>query len=136
METVKVRTDIDFEKKILLCIFWTARKTSTTEGCAPFYIKKIATPHNNYAQKDKEILKFSSNIISEIQEDSGFFKPTGIEIHVGEEVLTTYFEDETFFISAKKNKELEEEIVDKLGAELEKKHPRTCPQFISRIYKY
>lgn len=136
METVKIKNNVSFEKKILLCIYWTARKAATTEGCAPFYILKIVTPYNNYTRKDNKILKFSSNIISEIQEDSGHFEPTNIEIQIGGENLNAYFEKETFFISAEKNKELELEIVDKLGSEFKKKHPRTCPQFTSRVYKH
>ncbi|MGF7118034.1 hypothetical protein [Methanobacterium oryzae] len=136
METVNIRNDVSFEKKVLLCIYWTARKTVNTEGCAPFYIQKIITPCNNYTRKDRKILKLSSNIISEIQEDSGHFEPTKIEIQIGGENLNAHFENETFSISAEKNKELELEIVDKLGTELKKKHPSTCPQFISRVYKH
>ena len=56
-------------------------------------------------------------------------------MHIGEEVLNTYFENETFFVSAAKNKELEEEITDKLVEEFEKKYPRICPDFVQRIYK-
>jgi hypothetical protein len=56
-------------------------------------------------------------------------------MHIGEEVLNTYFENETFYVSAAKNKELEGEITDKLGEELEKKYPRICPDFVQRIYK-
>jgi hypothetical protein len=136
METVKIRKNVSFEKKVLLCIYWTARKTATTEGCAPFYIQKIVTPYNNYIRRDKKILKLSSDIISEIQEDSGYFEPTRMEIQIGGENLNAYFENETFSVSAEKNKELELEIVDKLGAELKKRHPRTCPQFISRVYNH
>ena len=56
-------------------------------------------------------------------------------MHIGEEVLNTYFEDETFYVSATKNKELEGEITDKLVEEFEKKYPRICPDFVQRIYK-
>ncbi|MEN6293170.1 MAG: hypothetical protein ABFC34_01200 [Methanobacterium sp.] len=56
-------------------------------------------------------------------------------MHIGEEVLNTYFENKTFYVSASKNKELEEEITDKLDVEFEKKYPRMCPDFVQRIYK-
>ena len=56
-------------------------------------------------------------------------------MHIGEEVLNTYFEDETFSVSAVKNKELEEEITDKLELEFRKKYPRMCPEFVQRIYE-
>jgi hypothetical protein len=74
-------------------------------------------------------------MLSEIKKDSSYFKPFKIEMHIGEEILNTYFENETFSISAVKNKELEEEITDKLEAEFEKKYPRICPDFVQRIYK-
>ncbi|HEX3013070.1 MAG TPA: hypothetical protein VHO92_02190 [Methanobacterium sp.] len=74
-------------------------------------------------------------MLSEIQKDSSYFKPFNIEMHIGEEVLKTYFENETFFVSTVKNKELEEEITDKLEMEFEKKYPRICPDFVQRIYK-
>lgn len=56
-------------------------------------------------------------------------------MHIGKEVINTYFENETFYVSAAKNKELEEEITDKLEMEFEKKYPRICPDFVQRIYK-
>lgn len=56
-------------------------------------------------------------------------------MHIGEEVLNTHFEDETFYISTAKNKELEVEITDKLGMEFEKKYPNICPDFIQRVYE-
>lgn len=67
--------------------------------------------------------------------ESSYFKPFNIEMHIGEEVLNTYFENKTFFVSASKNKGLEEEITDKLDVEFEKKYPRICPDFVQRIYK-
>ncbi|MGB9978513.1 hypothetical protein [Methanobacterium sp.] len=56
-------------------------------------------------------------------------------MHIGKEILNTYFENETFYVSADKNKELEEEITDKLETEFEKKYPRICPNFVQRVYK-
>ncbi len=135
MKSVNLKCSVDFEKKVFLCVFWTTRKASTIEGCASFHIKKIATPYNVYTQKADKRLKLSSEILSEIQKDSSYFKPFNIEMHIGEEVLNTYFENETFSVSAVKNKELEEEITDKLEMEFEKKYPRICPDFVQRVYK-
>ena len=136
MESVNVKCSVDFQKKVFLCVFWTTRKASTIEGCASFHIKKIVTPNNSYTQESNKRLKLSSEMLSEIQKDSSYFKPFKIEMHVGEEILDTYFEDETFSVSAAKNKELEEEITDKLKIEFEKKYPRMCPDFVQRIYKW
>ena len=77
----------------------------------------------------------SPKILSEVRRNSLYFEPFEIEMHIGEEVLNTYFENETFYVSAAKNKELEGEITDKLEEEFEKKYPRICPDFVQRIYK-
>jgi hypothetical protein len=74
-------------------------------------------------------------MLSEIQKDVTCFKPFNIEMHIGEEVLNTYFENETFSISATKNIELEEEITDKLETEFRKKYPNICPEFIPRVFE-
>ncbi len=74
-------------------------------------------------------------MISEMENGLKLFRPFNIEMHIGEEVLNTYFENETFSISAAKNKELEEDITDKLEMEFGKKYPNICPEFISRVFK-
>ena len=61
------------------------------------------------------------------------FKPSNIEMHIGEEVLNTYFGNETFSVTAAKNKELEDEITDKLEMEFVKKYPNICPDFVQRV---
>jgi len=135
MESIEIKKDADFEKSVLLCVFWTTRKASTIEGCASFHIKKITTPYNIYTQEDEKRLKLSSRILSEVRNGSMRFKPFNIEMHIGEEILNTYFENEMFFISATKNKELEGDITDKLEMEFEKKYPNICPDFIHRVYE-
>ncbi len=54
-------------------------------------------------------------------------------MHIGEEVLNTYFVNETFSISTGKNKGLEDEITDKLETEFVKKYPNICPDFVQRV---
>lgn len=86
-------------------------------------------------QGDNKRLKLSPEVLSEIQKDSLYFEPFKIEMQIGEEILNTYFGNETFYVSTTKNKELEEEIADKLELEFRKKHPRICPNFAQRIYE-
>jgi len=74
-------------------------------------------------------------MLSEMQKNSKCFKPFNIEMHIGEEVLNTYFEEEKFSISAAKNKELEDEIINKLEMEFGKKYPNICPEFVPRIFE-
>ncbi|MDI6724923.1 MAG: hypothetical protein QMD61_09795 [Methanobacterium sp.] len=52
---------------------------------------------------------------------------------VGNERLNIYLSNEAFSVNAARNKELETEIIDKLEGELNKKYPRMCQEFISRV---
>lgn len=131
MQTIKINREIEFEKKVLLCIYWTARKASITEGCAHFYIRKIATPNNIHTPSPRKLLKLSPELISDVQKDMEYFEHLEIEMHLGEEVLNANFKNKNFSISASKNKELEHEITGKLNEQFKKKYPRTCPQFLT-----
>ena len=133
MKTVNIIKDIDYEKTVLICIFWTARTTKTFEGCAPFFINKIITPGNIYIPEGRKRLKLTSGIISKIWEDSDHIKPSEIQIMVGNERLNIYLSNETFSVNAAMNKELETEIIDKLEGEFNKKYPGMCQEFISRV---
>lgn len=135
MQTVKINRDIEFEEKILLCLYWTARKASRTEGCAPLYIRKIVTPNNKYVQSSHKLLKLSPKLVSDIQEDMGSFEHLEVEMNRGKEVLNANFKNDDFSISTSKNKELEVEIAGKINEQFKKKYPRTCPQFLRRVYK-
>ena len=74
-------------------------------------------------------------MLSKIQKNSSYFEPFNIEMHIGEEILNTYFENETFSVSATKNKDLEGEIIDKLEMEFRRKYPRICPDFAQRVFE-
>lgn len=135
MQTVKINKDIEFEEKILLCLYWTARKASRTEGCAPLYIRKIVTPNNKFVRSSPKLLKLSPKLVSDIQDDIGDFEHLEVEMNRGKEVLSANFKNNDFSISTSKNKELEVEIADKINEQFKKKYPRTCPQFLRRVYK-
>ena len=135
MQTIEIKKDIEFEKKVLLCIYWTARKAVTTEGCAPFYFKKIATPSKIYRPNPRKLLKLSPELISTIQKELEDYKHLEIEMNIGNENLNANFKNNDFSISTTENKELEIEIADKINEQFKKKYPRTCPQFIRRVYK-
>lgn len=135
MQTIKFENDIEFEKRILLCLYWTARKARVSEGCAPFYIKKIVTPNNTHISSSQKLLKLSSDLVFDIQRDMEYLNYLELEMHIGEEKLTANFEKEKISISASKNKELEAEITNEIYQQSQRKYPRTCPQFSKRVYK-
>ncbi|MGZ7069981.1 MAG: hypothetical protein ACXVHN_04115 [Methanobacterium sp.] len=58
-----------------------------------------------------------------------------VEMSLGEEILNANFHEEIFSISAAKNIELEHEIRDEISEQFKKKHPRSCPQFLRKVYK-
>ena len=74
-------------------------------------------------------------MFSDIQKDLGDSEHFEVEMHLGEEVLNANFRDEKLSISAAKNKELENEITEKLNEQFKKEYPVTCPQFLRRVYK-
>ena len=133
MESVKIRRDLDYEKTIILCIFWSTRKTRTFEGCAPIFISKIATNNKTYLPISKKRLKLTLGIISDIQRDSNHFRPSEVEILIGSELLDVFFNKEMFYINTMKNKELESEITNKLKTEFNKVIPRICEKFAPKI---
>jgi hypothetical protein len=81
------------------------------------------------------LLKLSNRLFSDIQKDLEDFEHLEVEIHLGEEILNANFRNENFSISTSNNKELETEITDKINEQFKKKYPRTCPQFLRRVYE-
>lgn len=65
MKSVKVRSD--YEKAIIICLFWTIKKTKTFDGCAPFSIEKILMNDKIYAPEGKKRFKLTPEIIIEIK---------------------------------------------------------------------
>ena len=81
------------------------------------------------------MLKLSNRLFSDIQKDLEDFEHLEVEMHLGEEILNASFRNENFSISTSNNKELETEITDKINEQFKKKYPRTCPQFLRRVYE-
>ena len=134
MQTIEIEREIEFEKMVLLCIYWTARKTTTIEGCGPLYIKKITTPKATHTQSPNSLLKLTPNIMNDNQEVMRKNEHLNIEMSLGEEKLTANFCNKKFSICANKNKELEHEIKDELINQFEKKYPIPCPHFLNKVF--
>lgn len=133
MKSVQIRTDLDYERTVLICIYWSIRKTRVFEGCAPLFISKIVTNNKIYIPKGRKRLKLTLKIIADIQKDSNHFKPSEIEILVGNELLDIFFNNEIFYVNTVKNKELESEIINKLKTEFNKIIPRICEKFVPKV---
>ncbi|MBM4241220.1 MAG: hypothetical protein FJ150_06115 [Euryarchaeota archaeon] len=116
----------------ILSLFWTNRKAARTEGCAPFFIKKIITKDSTYTPEPGKLLKLSQEILDDILDDMDAGKPVDFELNIGNEILQAQIKDDFFSVSAKKNSEIEDEIIEKLE-ELKREHPNFCQTFIPRV---
>jgi hypothetical protein len=60
-------------------------------------------------------------------------KPVKFEILMGTEYITAEVEDNMFSVSTKHSEEIEDEIIEKLDYELNKKFPSICESFKPRV---
>jgi len=133
MKSTKIDKDMDLKRKLLLCLFWTSRKAIRTEGCAPFLIKKIVTSDATYTTEPGKILKLSNDILKNIEKDMEVGKIVEFKIEIGDENFDISFQKNVFSVSTKRNKEIEEEIVEKLKEELVREKPNICSSFPPRV---
>ena len=109
MKTLEFDSPLDSRKKLMTVLFWTNRKAARTEGCASFLLKKIVTE-----EIDKK-------------------KPVKFEIVMGTESITAEIGDNTFCVSTEHSEEIENEIIEKLDDQLNKKFPSICESFKPRV---
>ena len=133
MKTMEFESGLDPKKKLMVVLFWTNRKAARTEGCAPFKIMKIETPDKTYAPEGKKLLKLSDEILDELEQNIADEKPLYMELNIGNELIDTTLEGNTFTVSTKVSDEIEEEIIEKLQMELQKKYPTICESFTPRV---
>ena len=133
MKTLKFDSPMDSRKKLMTILFWTNRKTARTEGCAPFLLKKIVTEENTYTPEDPKLLKLTDAIIDDIISTMEEKKPVKFEILMGTEYINAEVEDNVFSVSTKHSEEIEDEIIEKLDSELNKKFPSICESFKPRV---
>jgi hypothetical protein len=133
MKTLKFDSSLDSRKKLMTILFWTNRKTARTEGCAPFLLKKIVTNGKIYTPESKKFLKLSDNILKEVIEDIDKSNPVEFEISMGNEFIMEKLEGNVFSVSTSESNEIEDEIIEKLEFELQKKYPSVCDSFTPRL---
>jgi hypothetical protein len=81
-------------------------------------------------------LKLSPELISDVQKDIEDYEDLEVVMHFGEEILNANFRNDNFSISVAKNKELEHEIAGEINDQFKKNYPKTCPQFLRRVYEH
>ncbi len=133
MKTLEFDSPMDSRKKLMTILFWTNRKAARTEGCAPFLIKKIETNENTYTPEDPKLLKLTDEIIDDIILSMDQNEPVKFEIFMGTEYITAEIGDNVFSVNTKHSEEIEDEIVEKLDSQLNKKFPTICESFKPRV---
>ena len=133
MKNLEFESSLDSRKKLMTVLFWTNRKAARTEGCAPFLLKKIATEENTYVPEEPKLLKLTDTIIDDIIKTMDENKPVKFEMQMGTEYITANIEGNQFSVNTEHSEEIEEEIVEKLDTELNKKYPSLCESFKPRV---
>ena len=134
MKSMKIENDLESKQKLVVGLFWTNRKTIREEGCAPFRIKKITTSSSTYLPEGNKLLKLSDEIMEDILKTMKNGEEVDFELSMGNEKLEVSIKDDFFSVSATKSPDLEEEIIDKLEAEMQKKTPDFCQTFLPRVF--
>jgi hypothetical protein len=133
MKTLEFDSPMDSRKKLMTILFWTNRKAARTEGCAPFLLKKIVTEGNTYTPEDPKTLKLTDPIIDDVVQSIDQDKPVKFEILMGTEYINAEIDGNIFTVNTEHSEEIEEEIVEKLDTELNKKYPSICESFTPRV---
>ena len=133
MKTLEFDSTMDSRKKLMTILFWTNRKAARTEGCAPFLLKKIVTEENTYTPEEPKTLKLTDAIIDDIVQSIDQDKPVKFEILMGTEHINSEIDGNLFTVNTEHSEEIEEEIIEKLDTELNKKFPSICESFKPRV---
>lgn len=133
MKSVQITGNMDSKRKLLMSLFWTNRKGARTEGCAPFLLEEIKTDDETFKAEDGKYLKFTEEILDEVLEKIDNNKSVEFYIKLGEEEFRASFNDNLFSVESTKSKELEDEIIEKIGQEEKRKYPNICTSFPPRV---
>jgi hypothetical protein len=133
MKNMEFDSGLDSKKKVIVSLFWTNRKAARTEGCAPFLIKKIDTTQNSYTPEGTKLLKITDEIMDDMAQTLDAGETVDMEVSIGEEFITASLSADAFSVSVVKSPEIEDEIVEKLKMEMQKKYPSMCDSFAPRV---
>ena len=133
MKSVELSSIIDSQKKLLMSLYWTNKKTAVLEGCAPFFIEKITTESTVYLSGDYSFIKLSYPLLKDILKNIEADKKVEFEIKIGKERINTSIHKNIFSVSTTNIKDLENDIVEKLESESKKKHPSVCSKFKTKV---
>jgi hypothetical protein len=134
MKSMKIENDLDSQKKLVVGLFWTGRKTIRSEGCAPFRIKKITTGNNTYIPEGRKLLKLSDEILEDISDSMQKDEEVKFELSMGNENIELMIKEDSFSVSANKTPDLEGEIIEKMEEEMQRTTPNFCQTFLPKVF--
>jgi hypothetical protein len=134
VKSMKIDNDLDSQKKLVVGLFWTGRKTIRSEGCAPFRIKKISTASNTHLPEGRKLLKLSDEILDDILDSMQKNEAVKFELSMGNENIELMIKEDTFSVSSTKTPDLEDEIIEKMEQEMQRTTPNFCQTFLPKIF--
>jgi hypothetical protein len=133
MRSLEINGNLDSKRKLVMTLYWINRKTATIEGCAPFIIQRIKTERTTHVAEDGKFLKFSEGVLGDVLTDMDELKMVEFDINFGNEDIKASIHEDILSVSLSRTKELEDEIVEKLKYESERKYPHICSKFYRRL---
>lgn len=133
MKIVEIRGNMSSKKKLIMSLFWINKKVAGIEGCEPFLIEKIITETNIYTADRNEWIKLSNWILEDILLNLEMGSYVQFKIKFGKENIDVSIHKNNLSLSIKLNKELENDIAEKLELEGKKMYPNICSKFPKRV---
>ena len=92
------------------------------------------TYHNeSHVAEDGKFLKFSEGVLGDVLTDMDELKMVEFDINFGNEDIKASIHEDILSVSLSRTKELEDEIIEKLKYESERKYPHICSKFYRRL---
>lgn len=133
MRNIELRENMNSKKKLIMSLFWINKKVAGIEGCEPFQIEKIITENNIYVSNENKWIKLSNWILEDVLLNLEMGSYIQFKIKFGKENIDVFMDKNNLSISIKLNKELENEIAEKLELEGKKMYPAICSKFPKRV---
>ena len=133
MQSLSINPGMAMRWKLIWCFFWTNRKAIRTEGCAPFQIQKIVSGEITFSSEHGNVLKLTDELLYRIEDDLNAKKPVAFTIKLGLETFDLAVHNDVLSVAARRNRELEVEIIESLQEEMMRGKPNFCSSFLKRL---
>ncbi|MBN1455750.1 MAG: hypothetical protein JW945_05840 [Methanomicrobia archaeon] len=133
MRSLSIDPGMAVRRKLIWCFFWTNRKAIRSEGCAPFHINRIVSDEITFRPEHGDALTLTDELLHQVEGDLTARKRVAFTITLGAETFDLTFHNDLLSVAARRNSELEIEIVESLQDELMRGKPNFCASFIKRL---